>query len=122
MQTWPPCFIWGIHGQLVLYGYISIYLIKQTYNAVEISYALGGWLAPIGIEYRVDTLNSYVLFIVSGRSSIVMLFARKSVEFEISTDKHYLFYSCYLLMLTGLLGMAITGDAFNVFVFIEISS
>jgi multicomponent Na+:H+ antiporter subunit D len=33
-----------------------------------------------------------------------------------------MFYTCYLLCLTGLLGMVITGDAFNAFVFLEISS
>ena len=34
-----------------------------------------------------------------------------------------IFYSTsYLLCLTGLLGVTITGDAFNIFVFLEISS
>ena len=33
-----------------------------------------------------------------------------------------LFYTAWMLCLTGLLGITITGDAFNVFVFLEISS
>ena len=45
-----------------------------------------------------------------------------SVDAEIPISKHYLFYATYLLCLTGLLGICITGDLFNVFVFLEISS
>ena len=97
-------------------------LLSQVADGSVISYALGGWLAPLGIEYRVDVLNAFMMLLVAGTSSIVLPFAYKSVAKEIPEDRHYLFYSGFLLMLTGLLGMAITGDAFNVFVFIEISS
>jgi multicomponent Na+:H+ antiporter subunit D len=37
-------------------------------------------------------------------------------------QQHYLFYTMFLLCLAGLLGITITGDAFNIFVFLEISS
>ena len=87
-----------------------------------ISYAVGGWLAPWGIEYRIDPLNAFMMLIVAGVASVVLPFARRSVAAEIREDLHYLFYSAFLLMLTGLLGIAITGDAFNLFVFIEIAA
>ena len=51
-----------------------------------------------------------------------MPFARRSVAFEIEGDKQAWFYTMYLLCLTGLLGITITGDAFNAFVFLEVSS
>ena len=101
---------------------ISLILLQQVLQEGIISYALGGWLAPVGIEYRLDILNSFILVIISGISSIVTLYSKKSVNFEIESEKIYLFYTGYLLMFSGLLGMTITGDAFNVFVFIEISS
>ena len=101
---------------------IAASLLKQVADGTVISYALGGWLAPLGIEYRIDVLNAFMMVLVTGTSSIVLPFAYKSVGKEIPEDKHYLFYSGFLLMLTGLLGMAATGDAFNVFVFVEISS
>jgi multicomponent Na+:H+ antiporter subunit D len=87
-----------------------------------VTYALGGWLVPWGIEYRIDVLNAFMMVIVSGVAAVVLPYARCSVAAEIREDLHYLFYSAFLLMLTGLLGMAITGDAFNLFVFIEIAS
>ncbi len=97
-------------------------LLVQTLEQGVISYAIGGWAAPWGIEYRVDTLDAFVLVIVATIGSIVMLYARNSARAEIDEEKHYLFYAAYLLCLTGLLGITITGDTFNLFVFLEISS
>ncbi|MBI82290.1 MAG: cation:proton antiporter [Planctomycetaceae bacterium] len=86
------------------------------------TYVLGGWVAPWGIEYRIDTLSAFVLLIVSGIGATVLTYAPLSIEREIRRDQHYLFYTAYLLCLTGLLGIVITGDLFNLFVFLEISS
>lgn len=101
---------------------IAIALLLQVLATGPISYELGGWAPPWGIEYRVDLANAYVLLIVAAISSIVMPFAHRSVIAEVPESKISLFYSMYLLCLTGLLGITITGDAFNVFVFLEISS
>ncbi|MCE2493828.1 MAG: monovalent cation/H+ antiporter subunit D family protein [Alphaproteobacteria bacterium] len=101
---------------------IAIQLLIQVLATGTISYELGGWAAPWGIEYRVDSVNAFVLLIVSGISAVTAPYAHKTVVKEIPEDRHYLFYAAYLLCLTGLLGIAITGDAFNVFVFLEISS
>ena len=53
---------------------------------------------------------------------MVVPFGLRSVRKEIPDDRHHLFYAAFLLCLTGLLGITITADAFNVFVFLEISS
>ena len=101
---------------------ISMLLLQQVTISGEIITEIGGWPAPWGIEYRVDMVNAFVLLIVSSLSTVTLLFARASVAREIPEDKQCLFYTTWLLCLTGLLGVTITGDAFNVFVFLEISS
>ncbi|MFT5111251.1 MAG: multicomponent Na+:H+ antiporter subunit D [Parasphingorhabdus sp.] len=101
---------------------ISILLLQQVSIQHEVVTEIGGWAAPWGIEYRVDYLNSLVLLLVSGISSICLWFAQQSVASEVDADRQSLFYTAWLLCLTGLLGITITGDAFNVFVFLEISS
>ena len=83
-------------------------LIRVLQEGV-ISYAIGGWIAPWGIEYRVDTINAYVLLLVSIIAAALMFFALPSVVDEVSGVQHYLFYTAYLLCLTGLMGIAITG-------------
>lgn len=101
---------------------IAAQLTVLVYNNDPINYPLGGWLAPFGIEYVVDAVNSFILLLVSGIGLVVVLFGLSSVEREIETDRHHLFWCTFTLCLTGLLGITITGDAFNIFVFLEISS
>lgn len=101
---------------------ISVSLFTATLDGTVLSYHMGGWAPPIGIEYRVDVLNAFVLMIVSGIAALVLSYARRSIALEIPEERQALFYTAFLLCLTGLLGVTITGDAFNVFVFLEISS
>jgi multicomponent Na+:H+ antiporter subunit D len=101
---------------------ISIALLTKVLANGPIAYELGNWIAPWGIEYRIDGLNAFILVIVSAIGAIVLPYAYSSVKAEIDEERIYLFYCMYLLTLTGLLGIVITGDAFNIFVFLEISS
>jgi multicomponent Na+:H+ antiporter subunit D len=101
---------------------LAAMLLDTVLSGGPISYALGGWPAPWGIEFRVDSVNAFVLLIVSAIGFVVAVFARTSVEHEIGAERAYLFYTAYLLCLAGLLGVTITGDVFNLFVFLEISS
>ena len=101
---------------------IALALAFKVREAGTISYAIGNWPPPWGIEYRVDGISSFVLVLVSLVAAIVAPYARASIASELPRDQHYLFFTMYSLCLAGLLGIAITGDAFNLFVFLEISS
>lgn len=101
---------------------ISALLLAQVLQYGVIVYELGGWSAPWGIEYRIDQLNAYVLLIVSTLGTVVLLSAYTSVEKELASERRIYFYVAYLLCLSGLLGIAATGDLFNVFVFLEMSA
>jgi multicomponent Na+:H+ antiporter subunit D len=101
---------------------ISQALLSQVLDSGTIRYAMGGWAAPWGIEYVIDTTSAYVLVIVTGIAAVTMPFAGPSVLREIRDERVPLFYTLMLLCLTGLAGMVVTGDAFNLFVFLEISS
>jgi len=101
---------------------ISWLLLQQVLDGGIISYHMGDWAPPLGIEYRVDLVNAFVLLIVSAIGAVVTPYARESVRTEFGTNRIYMFYTAYMLCLCGLLGVTITGDAFNLFVFLEISS
>lgn len=101
---------------------ISISLLVRVMESGPISYAMGGWEPPIGIEYRIDQANAYVMVFVSAMAALVMTYMPRSTISEIRTEKHGWYYACFLLCLTGLEGMLASGDAFNIFVFMEISS
>lgn len=91
-------------------------------GAYEVIYRMGNWPVPYGIAYVVDPLNAGVLVVVSLIGAIVTLFARKSIASEIPYHKLHFFYAMWLFAQTGLLGITITGDAFNLYVLLEISS
>nr|WP_246864435.1 monovalent cation/H+ antiporter subunit D family protein [Spongiibacter thalassae] len=123
MILWRPRIAWAFSFFISALAFIiSGLLLKQVWQGGEIVYALGGWEAPWGIEYRIDLLNAFLLLIVSGLSTVVLAGARQSVAREIPAEKQTLFYVAWLLCLAGQLGILATGDAFNVFVFLEISS
>ncbi|HIN78067.1 MAG TPA: monovalent cation/H+ antiporter subunit D family protein, partial [Gemmatimonadetes bacterium] len=118
-----PRISWAVAVAVTLWVlYAALALLSQTMVDGEIHYALGGWVAPYGIEYVVDPVNAWVIVIVALIGALVTPYARMSVEREISEDRIPLFYAAFILCLTGLLGIAVTGDVFNVFVFLEISS
>ena len=100
----------------------AILLALQVNSSGTISYELGGWAPPWGIEYRIDTLGSYVLLIVTAIAALVMVAAKESVEREVPEALIARFYAALMLAFAGLVGIVATGDAFNVFVFLEISS
>ncbi|MFQ6023038.1 MAG: monovalent cation/H+ antiporter subunit D family protein [Acidiferrobacterales bacterium] len=97
-------------------------LLQQVLTTGTLSYEIGGWAAPWGIEYRIDPVNAFVLLIVAAIGAVMLPFAARSVASEIPERRITLFYTAYLLCFAGLLGIAATGDAFNLFVFLEISS
>ncbi len=100
----------------------ALLVLEGVLAAGSLSYAIGAWAGPFGIEYRVDIASAFVVLIVASVGAVVLPFAYKSVRQEIAQDQISLFYTCYLLCLTGLLGIVVTGDAFNLFVFLEIAS
>lgn len=86
-----------------------------------LSYAFGSWPPPIGIEYRVDAANAFVALLVAGMAALILPWAKPTVDREVRTRQGP-FYALFLLAQAGLLGVTLTGDAFNLFVFLEISS
>jgi multicomponent Na+:H+ antiporter subunit D len=115
--AWPIAFSATL-GALV----VSLVMLLRVIDGGLLSYHIGGWAPPLGIEYRVDAANAILLFLISGIATIVLPYARHSIAYETGPRGQTLFYAMFMLCFTGLLGVVVTGDAFNVFVFLEISS
>jgi len=80
-----------------------------------VSYAVGGFAAPYGIELVVDGLSGAVALLVAVVSLGVLAYARQAGPHSNA------FYGLYLLLVAGLTGMTVTGDVFNLYVFLEIT-
>lgn len=84
-------------------------------------YALGGWPPPWGIAYVIDPLAGGMALLISGMALPAVLYAGPLVS-GWPAGQVGAFYSLFLLLVTGLLGMVVTGDVFNLYVFLEITS
>lgn len=84
-------------------------------------YYLGGWEPPWGIEFRVDALGALMQLLITVITLLVGVYSKRSVLQEIPA-KEVPFYSVYLLLVAGLLGLVSTADMFNAYVFLEITS
>lgn len=99
----------------------SVGLLMRVLDEGVIIYRLGGWPPPWGIAYYVDHLNGLVLVVVAVVALLNLIASQKSITQEFP-EKTGPFYTLYVLMVTGLLGIVVTGDAFNLYVLLEIAS
>ena len=100
---------------------MAVFILNHVLTKGTIYYWLGGWKPPWGIEYVVDVLNAYVLVILLALALVCVMYSKRSIEHELP---HQIipFYALYQLLITGLCGITVTGDIFNMYVFIEITS
>ena len=99
----------------------SIAVTREVLANGPVHYYMGGWAPPWGIEYRIDHLGALMLLLVGFVTLLVGIYSKRSVLRELP-DKEVPFYSVYLLLVSGLMGMLVTADMFNLYVFLEISS
>jgi multicomponent Na+:H+ antiporter subunit D len=101
---------------------IAVAMTSSVMGGETLLYRMGSWPAPYGIELEVDALGALLLLVVTGASSLALLGGRAVIDREIDSRRQPLFYSAWLLVLAGLAGIVVSADAFNIFVFMEISS
>lgn len=99
----------------------SIYSLATTGENLSV-YKVGGWepvnRVPVGIYMVLDGFTVIVLCIIN-------IIGFLSVFYSISYIKRYtsenFFYALFCLMIGGMNGVVLSGDLFNIFVFLEIS-
>lgn len=100
----------------------SIFLTISLYFHGTYSYFFGGWVAPWGIELKINYLSSFISLIILSISLLVAIYSLKNLEIEIPFKSIPRYYSLLLTLVFALLGITLTEDIFNLFVFIEIST
>lgn len=82
-------------------------------------YKIGGWVPPFGILLVLDGLSGFMLLTINLVAFFISLYSISYMEKY--TDKPK-FFTLFSLMVCGMNGLVITGDLFNLFVFLEIAS
>jgi len=113
------CFI--AFATILIQFVMSLFILQHVTTDGPIIYWLGGWSPPWGIEYVVDALNAYVLVLLLFLALVCVTYSKRSIEHELP-HQIVSFYALFQLLITGLCGITLTGDIFNMYVFIEITS
>ncbi|MFL1781259.1 Monovalent cation/H+ antiporter subunit D family protein [Candidatus Hepatincolaceae symbiont of Richtersius coronifer] len=100
---------------------LAIYLLLNL-HLQPLRFTFGNFAAKIGIEYKLTVVNLYFIILTAIIAFVTALWGKKIVQLEIYKEKVNLFYALFLLCFAGFLGILITNDIFNLFVFLEISA
>lgn len=101
---------------------ISIWCLVSTGDSVTV-YKVGGWepvnKIPVGIYMVLDAFSSIMLCIINILGFLSVIYAISYISRY--TSENY-FYSLFCLMVAGMNGVALSGDLFNIYVFLEIAA
>lgn len=112
----------GLSVAAILAAHLSALItLKEVLTRGTMYYNFGGWGPPWGIEYVLDPLSAGLAVLISFISLMAIIYAKTELE-DVTWLRRGVFYALFLLSTTGLLGMIVTGDVFNLYVFLEISS
>jgi multicomponent Na+:H+ antiporter subunit D len=109
-------------GATIFSVWMALCLAGDVSREGVVNYYMGGFAPPLGIAFRIDGLGVMMAMLISSVSVMAALYSGHALDAEIRNSKQQLFQAGFLLCVAGLLGLVSTGDAFNAFVFLEVSS
>ncbi len=104
-------------GSLVLMA-LSVWSVVRV-GGESLVYEVGGWEAPFGILMVLDGLSVLMLLVVNIVGFLSLIY---SVGYMRKFTSPAYYYTLFALLLVGLNGVVISGDLFNLFVFVEITA
>ena len=113
------------HMSLMGTGIATFFSAWGFWNLIQtgetIRYFFGGWAPPIGIEFVYDGLAAFIVLVINSIAFLVLIHSKEISKVEFS-GKKMAYYTVSMLLMVGFNGMVLTGDLFNLYVFLEISS
>lgn len=88
-------------------------------GAEPMIYKMGSWMPPLGINLVLDGLSTLLLLTISVISFLVVIF---SINYMTQYTSKNLYYTLLMLMIAGMNGVVLSGDMFNMYVFLEIAA
>ncbi|MDY6827164.1 MAG: monovalent cation/H+ antiporter subunit D family protein [Bacillota bacterium] len=99
----------------------TIYVGYHVNQGNIIHYQVSGWAPPWGIEIVVDSLSSMMLMLISGICFLILIYSFHAIKHELDNNVVGWYYTAFLLCMAGMMGLVITNDIFNMYVFIEVT-
>lgn len=103
----------SVFSLVLLSGYAFFVRSGET-----LVYRMSAWKLPIGINLVQDALSSFMLVMVSLIALTSLVY---SVKYIRRFGRDWRYYSLFMILVAGMNGVIVTGDLFNLFVFMEIA-
>ena len=104
---------------LVYLGYLAVNLLSYTMANGAIVEKIAGWGPPWGIDLVFSPLSGFLITLMILMGILIWLYSyrfKNNVDFEPATK----YFTLLMMLVTASVGVVLTGDVFNQFVFIEI--
>ncbi len=104
----------AVFGATIYIGYIVMHV-------GTIRYYVADWAPPWGIELVIESLSSIMIMLIAGISLLILIYSFFAVKHEMERIVTGWYYTAFLLCLSGMIGLVISNDIFNMYVLIEIT-
>lgn len=106
-------------AEIILFGFLAIetwitWTIITSYSEPYL-YQLGNWSHKLGIMLSIDDLTIWFLALINLGMIIITLYSLNHIE-----DKENLYYSILAIIRAAMCGLVLSGDYFNMYVFLEL--
>lgn len=121
--------IWVV-GAMVLTAAMALLLAGEVFSSGTVVYTFGASAPGMSVPPDSGGIPVRIVFTVDAMSALMQIIGAITglsiVLYSIAGDRRHTglesYYTLYLLMIAGVMGMVSTGDLFNFFVFLEILS
>jgi proton-translocating NADH-quinone oxidoreductase chain N len=114
-------FVRIIPGLVLIYlGYVSVTLMNQVAETGTIVETIAGWSAPFGINLVFSPFTGFLASMMTAMAFIIWIYSYRFKK--VDSEPAQRFYILQMMLVTGTIGIVLTGDIFNFFVFMEITA
>ncbi len=92
-------------------------LLFMYFSPLTMVHQFSGWEPPFGIVWVLDDFGLLMSLLVTGIASLSAIFSVRYVK-----ERRHRYYTLICLLTIGLVGISLTGDVFNLYVFFELMS
>lgn len=98
---------------------VSLILAGAVISRGALVYKVGGWAFPAGITLVVDAFSALVLVTANAAAFLILAYATDYIR---KYTDGWKFYALFMTMLAGTNGVLVSGDIFNLYIFMEIAA
>ncbi len=110
-----------VPGLVILYlGYVSVVLMNQVMAHGTIVEVIAGWNAPWGINLVYSPFTGFLASMMTAMAFVIWLYSYRFKKVDNQPALKY--FILFMMLVTGTIGIVLTGDIFNFFVFLEITA